>query len=168
LTHLRVVFVLNTFPASIGAGNFDGNKLSELVVTNPGSTVGVLLNTSALPGADLAANIFLDGTVQDLIYTVSANNRGSNAATTVVLTDTLPSNVTFVSSTPNQRTCSRTDGVVTCDFGSLPAGALAFVRIEVLTPTPPWIVTDSATVSATEFDPDVKNNSAKLSYMYRP
>jgi len=103
-----------------------------------------------------------------LIYTVVANDRGPKGATNVVLTDMLPTNVTFVSSSSTQGFCSRTGSGVTCDFGSLAAGAIAFVRIEVLTPTPRWTLVDSASVTGIEFDPNAKNNSATLSFTYSP
>jgi uncharacterized repeat protein (TIGR01451 family) len=161
-------FVQSLSPGPLTAGNFNGDNLPEIAMTNVGSTVGVLLNTSARTGTDVAANIFSGGNVEDLIYTVVANNRGPKGATNVVLTDTLPTNVTFVSSDSTQGFCSRTGSGVRCDFGSLAAGAIAFVRIEVLTPTPPWTLVDSAGVTANEFDPNTMNNNATLSFTYNP
>ncbi len=50
----------------------------------------------------------------NLTYTVTITNNGPGGATGVVLTDTLPVGVTFVSATPSQGSCGEASGVVTC------------------------------------------------------
>ena len=43
----------------------------------------------------------------NLTYTVTVTNNGPNNASNVMVTDTLPANVTFVSATPSQGTCAQ-------------------------------------------------------------
>lgn len=96
---------------------------------------------------------------QNITYTVTVTNNGPSAATNVVLTDTLPTSVTFVSATPSQGTCSGTS-TITCNLGSLANSASATVTI-VVTTTGASVpsVTNTASVSATEFDPNTVNNT---------
>ncbi len=49
-----------------------------------------------------------------LTYTLTLRNQGTSTATQVILSDTLPLNVTFVSATPSRGVCSESGGVVTC------------------------------------------------------
>src|ERR671910_3849215 len=63
----------------------------------------------------------------NLTYTIQVQNNAA-AATGVVVTDTLPARVDFVSATSTQGTCTQAGGVVTCDIGDMAAraaGALA-------------------------------------------
>lgn len=55
-------------------------------------------------------------------YTLSVTNNGGDPDTNVVATDTLPVGESFVSGDPG---CSAAANVVTCDFGTLGAGATA-------------------------------------------
>uniref|UniRef100_UPI002638FC81 Ig-like domain-containing protein n=1 Tax=Ilumatobacter sp. TaxID=1967498 RepID=UPI002638FC81 len=66
-----------------------------------------------------------------LTYTLDIANAGTEA-TNVVVTDSLPSNVSFDSATFTVGTgaCSESGGVVTCTIASLPAGGTAQIEIE--------------------------------------
>lgn len=68
---------------------------------------------------------------QDLSYTLVVTNNGPSLATNVVLTDTPPPGVIFVSAVPSQGTCSHNAGVVTCSLGTLAAGAQATVTVTI-------------------------------------
>jgi uncharacterized repeat protein (TIGR01451 family)/CSLREA domain-containing protein len=71
-------------------------------------------------------------TGQPLTYTLTATNTSSlSPATGVTVTDTLPANVTFVSATPSQGSCSGT-ATVTCNLGNLPALGTATITIVVI------------------------------------
>jgi uncharacterized repeat protein (TIGR01451 family) len=130
-------------------------------------TVSVLLNTTGL-GADLSitesasANPVLSG--DRLTYTLTITDNGPEDATGVTVTDPLPNNVRFNSVSPTQGTCSRSttkpkDGMVTCSLGTLADGGTASVTI-VVTTTTPGKLTNTATVSGNENDPNLLNNSA--------
>ncbi len=95
---------------------------------------------------------------QSLTYTVTVSNLGPVTATNVVLTDTLPGSVAFVSATPTQGSCSESGGVVTCNFGTIPNGNVVAVTITVI-PTAPGLITNTATVTGDQSDPNSNNNT---------
>jgi uncharacterized repeat protein (TIGR01451 family) len=65
-------------------------------------------------------------------YVITVKNTGFVAdAGNVTTTDTLPSQVSYVSATPSAGTCSKSGSKVTCDLGQLNAGASASVTITV-------------------------------------
>jgi LPXTG-site transpeptidase (sortase) family protein len=84
-----------------------------------------------LIGADLAAGKTVTPSSPSegstITYTVTAANLGPNPVTGVVLTDTLPAEVTYVISATNQGSYSSSSGVWT--VGDLAAGAQATLRI---------------------------------------
>ncbi len=94
----------------------------------------------------------------NLTYTITVTNNGPSAANGVTVTDTLPANVTFVSVTPTQGSCSGTS-TVTCNLGPLANGANATVTI-VVTPTIAGGLSNTAAVTAIETDPNTANNTA--------
>ncbi|MDQ3668516.1 MAG: PQQ-dependent sugar dehydrogenase [Acidobacteriota bacterium] len=93
-----------------------------------------------------------------LTYTITVTNGGPAAATGVVLTDTPPSGVVFNSVETSQGTCSGTSSL-TCDLGGITNGGSATVII-VVTPQAPGQLTNTASVSGNELDPDMSNNTA--------
>jgi len=66
-------------------------------------------------------------------YTLNVSNTGG-AATNVVITDTLPSNVTFngATFTAGAGSCSEAGGIVTCTVTSLPTGGSVAIDIDVI------------------------------------
>lgn len=94
-----------------------------------------------------------------LTYTVTMTNNGPDGATGVMLTDTLPGGVTFVSAVSTQGSCAEAARVVTCTIGNMANGAMVTVTI-VVTPTVPGVITNTAVVAGTETDPNAANNTA--------
>lgn len=94
----------------------------------------------------------------NVTYTVTATNQGPDAATGVMVTDTLPSGASFVSATPSQGSCSGT-GPVTCDLGALAASANATIDV-VVTPSSSGSITNSVTISGNETDAVASNDSS--------
>jgi uncharacterized repeat protein (TIGR01451 family) len=92
-----------------------------------------------------------------LTYTLSARNNGPSPATQVVITDSLPASVTYVSSTSTQGTCSASGQVVTCAVGTMPVGATVTVTI-VVRPLQPGTITNVASIAGAEFDPSTAGN----------
>ena len=76
-----------------------------------------------------------------------------------MLTDTLPAGLAFGSMTVSQGSCTPVDArTVTCALGNLASGASATATL-VGTPTTTATITNTARVTAAEFDPDLVNNS---------
>ncbi|OAD20384.1 protein containing DUF11 [Candidatus Thiomargarita nelsonii] len=98
---------------------------------------------------------------QDLTYTLTVTNNGPDAATGVTLIDTLPAEVTLVSDNPSQGSCSGTS-TITCDLETLNNGDSATVTI-VVTPTAVGELSNTASVTGNEPDPNTANNSATIS-----
>lgn len=99
-----------------------------------------MLTVWSLQRADLAiSKTGTPGMVQGgsaLAYSLTVTNRGPTNALSVNVVDQLPTNVTYVSATPSQGSCSQFAGVVYCDLGTLSNGAQATVSIAVTVKTP--------------------------------
>jgi uncharacterized repeat protein (TIGR01451 family) len=97
---------------------------------------------------------------QPLTYTLLVTNRGPSGATNVTITDPLPAGVSFVSAAASQGGCSGTT-TVTCTLGGLAAGNSATVSLVVtaLASGAPS-VTNTASVAATETDPNPSDNTS--------
>jgi uncharacterized repeat protein (TIGR01451 family) len=91
-------------------------------------------------------------------YTLTATNHGGDPDNNVVATDPLPAGETFVS---GEAGCSATASVVTCEFGTLAAGASATKSFIVTVPLgAPSTITNTATVTGERPDSNPANNSA--------
>jgi uncharacterized repeat protein (TIGR01451 family) len=154
----------------------DGYHLTEYsAAVDKGSDAGVPVDIDGEPrpqgaGYDLGADE--DGVVADvaltvsdepdpvvvgevLTYTIGVANNGPSGATGVIMTETLPVGVTFVSASAG---CDRDGGIVTCDPGPLAAGEAATYTIHVIPGSVGQLI-NLAQVSASELDSDPSNNS---------
>jgi large repetitive protein len=136
--------------ASQGDPNPANNDGQCSVAVNPNVDLSVTINDNPDPAP----------AGQPLTYTVTVSNNGQSAATTVILTDTLPANATFVSVVAQQGTASALNGVVTASLGALARGSSTIVTI-VVQPTVAAIgsIIDAASVSSPEGDSNAANNS---------
>ena len=95
----------------------------------------------------------------NLLYVATIANYGPDKASHVVLSDPLPTNVTFVSATLSQGSYVQDASGLTCSFGNLNSGGLALAIITV-TPQIEMILTNTITVSTSGTDTNQSNNTA--------
>jgi len=96
-------------------------------------------------------------------YQVTVSNAYSDTASSIVLTDTLPSGINYTGySGPG--TCSEmvVDKVIVCTLAELAVGDTANFTFDVIAPTVDYtrFITNSVSVSAPAYDPNGSNNSA--------
>ena len=155
-----------TYTPSLASG---GLHIIEVVATDASPLGGwkASAGSVALPAPADSANLSIamsgtsesgQGSIQ-LTYQITATNNGPAPATGVMLTDTLPAGLSFGSMTASQGSCtSLAPGTVTCALGNLASGASATATL-LGTPTTTATITNTARVTAAEFDPDLGNNS---------
>lgn len=95
----------------------------------------------------------------NLNYSIHVVNNGPGSASSVVMTDVVPSGSTFVSATSSQGSCSGTTTVI-CTLGTLANGGGATISLVLKVPSAPGTVSNTASVTALELDPDPTNNSS--------
>lgn len=133
---------------------------SNLVDPNSENNTAVESTTVTAESADLAVVLSDDAdpvNIGDtLTYAITVTNSGPDTASNVLLGDTLPAGVDYVS---NDAGCSETSGVVTCALGDLASGASRVVHITVSAEQAgTW--TNTVTISSGVADPDASNNTA--------
>ena len=173
-----VTFTVGTLPTNstatvtitataVAAGTFTntaGASQNEFdpVTTNNSASVAATVN----PIADIrVANSVAPNPVfvgSNLTYTITVSNAGPSPATSLVVTDTLPAAVSFVSATGSQGTWSNNVNAVTFSLGTLPATNIATLTITATAVTV-GTFTNTAGASLNEFDPVTTNNSASAS-----
>ena len=98
-----------------------------------------------------------------LTYTITVSNNGTSNATGVTLTNTLPQDVTFVSSSAGSSTCNESAGTVNCGLGDLADGLTVNVTIEVtVNPAAEGVIVNVADVAGEQPDPNLANNEATV------
>ena len=96
------------------------------------------------------------GVGQNLTYTLTITNGGPSAASSLAVTDALPSNVTFVSASPG---CLNLGNSIACTIGRLNAGGFSNILVTVK-PSITGILTNVVSVTSTPSDPNIGNNNA--------
>lgn len=99
----------------------------------------------------------------DIAYAIFLINNGPAAATNVVMTDSFPSSVTFLSlEAPDNWTCNSpqvdTAGVVNCSTASMAAGETVGFSLTVR-PTAAGIISNTVSANTTEPDSNPENNT---------
>jgi len=123
--------------------------------------VGTITNDDVVGSADLVitkTGATTASTNTNVTYTITVTNNGPTGATNVVMTDVLPAGTTFVSSSTTQGSCSGTT-TVTCALGSLSTAASATITLTIKMPSAPATVVNTASVTASENDPNTANNT---------
>src|SRR5204862_534750 len=91
--------------------------------------------------------------------TILVSSSGPSTATSVQVSDSLPTGLTFVGATPSQGSYDATTGIWT--VGTLAAGAIQTLTLQAsVGSAATGGATNTATVSSATFDPTSANNSA--------
>jgi uncharacterized repeat protein (TIGR01451 family) len=98
-------------------------------------------------------------TGRSLTYTLTVTNNGPDAAFNVIVTDTLPPGVDFVSATPSQGSCGQFGGVISCSLAGMVDGATATIDVVVI-PRAAGLIQNVASVSSSTGDPVGANDTA--------
>jgi uncharacterized repeat protein (TIGR01451 family) len=144
---------------SVSSATFDPNTAN-----NSATVTGSIVNNTP-QSADLAVTNAGPATSTEgnnLTYTVTVTNNGPSAATSVVLTDTLGTNLKFVSATAGQGSFTQSGGVVNFSVGSVASGASVTFTVTARA-LEDGSLTNAATVSSAISDPNSGNNSASAS-----
>ena len=136
----------------------DGNE-ADPVSTNDSSDEKTIVSPSADLEVSQSDTPDPARVAQDITYTVTVKNNGPSDATGVVLTDTIPASVDFVSATPSQGgACAQEGDEISCGLGAIAKDGTATVTI-VVTPTDFGDITNTASVDGTEADAVSSNDS---------
>ena len=129
------------------------------------------ISTIVVPVADLRFAFSATPTTAHvgdaLTFTLTATNNGPSAASNVVVTLPLGSDVAFVSSTVTQGNSALTGGRVQASLGGLAVGAQARLTI-VVQASSVGTLSFTGSVSTDEVDPAIDNNSASASIVVQP
>ncbi len=147
-----------TAPASGSVTNV-ATVTSSTPDSNPGNNTSSPVGTTVTPVADLAVGKSGPASVvaaSNYTYTVSVTNLGPSQASGVVVTDTLPATVTFVSASGGG---VNVGGVVNWSLGALANGAVSNLTLTVKAPAS-GSITNTAKVSSGTLDTNLVNNTS--------
>jgi uncharacterized repeat protein (TIGR01451 family) len=146
LTNLFQVFANETDPVLTN----NSATVVSTVTNGPPPVVDVALSLTAAPDPVAVG--------APLTYSLTVTNNSSTTATGVVVTNTLPPNVTLFSLLPSEGSASNSAGVVTYTVGSLPNGIADTLAIVVI-PEAAGLLTNTAVASSAQTDSQPTNNS---------
>ena len=152
-----------TFSATLRTG---GNQTITATDTGNASINGTsnTIVVAAAAQADVGIMKTASGAAfggESITYTLVVSNAGPATATGVTVTDVLPIGTTLVSSAP-PGACSGT-AVITCSIATLASGATSTITLVATTPAAGGPLSNTATVSAAQTDPNPANNSSTAS-----
>ena len=153
ITTLHAGAVTNT--AAVSANGTD------LVTSNNSDSVVTTVNPLADLEVTKAENSHPVTLGSNLSYTITVRNDGPSTSASVVLTDNLPSGVSYIETANG---CAEAGGVVSCALGDLAATEMAtgVIQVTVLSASAGTVLTNTASATSTSPDGDVSNNTATI------
>jgi len=166
----------NTFADTAGAFLVAGTGLRFIARADraPDSNYGSDYNVAQTCRADLAITK-MDSpdpahVGQNLTYTIVVTNNGPDKAVGVSVTDQLPKNAGYGSTTTTQGSCTLKPSktAVVCTVGTMASGASVTISL-VVKPTSKGTITNTATATLTSpTDPNTANNTATATTTVQP
>jgi uncharacterized repeat protein (TIGR01451 family) len=154
--------VLSSGAATINV-SFSSVARNVLITANyVNGSIGVG-NSFTVYGTDDLAVVMSDSadpisSSSSLTYTITVVNPTASSATGVLVTNTLPANVTSISAIASQGTPQILGGLVTCNMGTIPAQSFATMTIS-MTPTAAGVMLSTTTTAKkNETDSNLGNN----------
>ena len=167
-TPATFTFVFAISPAATGTIE-NTATLASATTPDPSSSNNTSATTATL-GASADLSVTKSGPAavtagSNATYTITVANGGPSVAANVTLTDTLPSNASFVSMTqtsgPVFNCAPPAGGQFVCTIASLaPAASATFAVVVTVNPDASGPVANTAAVSTTTSDPNAANNTA--------
>ena len=114
----------------------------------------ISVSGSASPSTVLAGNVDT--------FTISVQNAGPTAATGVALGNALPPGVTIQSASSSQGSCATSGQTVNCNLGAIGVGGSATATLGLVPAPNVAQITDNATLSGNQVDPNPGNNTATV------
>lgn len=167
-----------TATVAVNSGVASGTVISDVVEATAGTNDSNLTNNSAMVQTTVAlagtADLSITNTAapnpvlagSNITYTVVVKNNGVAAASTVVFSEPIPANTTFVSVAPSPAagwTCGVVAGTLSCSNPTVAAGAsttfTVVVKVNALTAAG-TVISDTASVASSTTDPNPNNNDA--------
>jgi uncharacterized repeat protein (TIGR01451 family) len=139
---------------------------ATLLRAAPGNTITATATTGVIPEADLSLtksdtpDPVIAGAA--LTYTLSIANGGPSNATSVVVTDALPTGLTFGSVSGPGWNCNHSSGVVACAIANLLVGSTSQIVITGTAPITPGVITNTAVITSTAADSNTTNNTVTI------
>jgi uncharacterized repeat protein (TIGR01451 family) len=149
----------------------------------PGTATATATTTAnvRIPIADLALGLGASPNPvkqrQLLTYTITVQNSGPDPATSVLVSDTLPSTVQVaaaVTQAGESGSCTApplgSTGTVQCSLGSFPSGGTAWtitIVMRVVSAAKKSSISDTATVTSSTFDPTTADNTGTVATLVR-
>jgi uncharacterized repeat protein (TIGR01451 family) len=130
-----------------------GSDLTNYTITYDNGTLNVIAVADLAVGKSGPAGVEAD---TNFSYTITVTNLGPSTASGVVITDTLPVGVTFVSASGGG---THNGGVVSWSLGSLVAEQVSNLTLMVTAPAS-GTLTNKASVSSSTLDTNLVNNTS--------
>jgi fimbrial isopeptide formation D2 family protein/uncharacterized repeat protein (TIGR01451 family) len=161
---IRVIHLTVTVGVSLGEQTVSNSASATSTTDDPEPTnnaASASLQTG--PAADVAIEktgpaSALSG--QSITWALKVQDNGPSTAHDVLVEDPLPAGATPTGASASQGSCQTVAAVLRCELGTLANGAVAEIALTATVTATAGALQNTATVSATEPDPDRANNSS--------